>query len=111
MVNNNLRTLETLFTESIGDNNLKKIIIPKIQRSYAQGRKEEVQVREGILQELFSTLKEGKDIELFKRKCQLRIARWTTTHHYFILVIPLSLFTRKWCITLLVQKLFILRDT
>ena len=64
MVNNNLRTLETLFTESIGDNNLKKIIIPKIQRSYAQGRKEEVQVREGILQELFSTLKEGKDIEL-----------------------------------------------
>ena len=64
MTNNNLRTLETLFTESIGDNNLKKIIIPKIQRSYAQGRKEEVQVREGILQELFSTLKEGKDIEL-----------------------------------------------
>jgi hypothetical protein len=64
MASNNLRTLETLFTESIGDNNLKKIIIPKIQRSYAQGRKEEVQVREGILQELFSTLKEGKDIEL-----------------------------------------------
>ena len=64
MVNNNLRTLETLFTESIGDNNLKKIIIPKIQRSYAQGRKEEVQVREGILQELFTTLKEGRDIEL-----------------------------------------------
>ena len=64
MASNNLRTLETLFTESIGDNNLKKIIIPKIQRSYAQGRKEEVQVREGILQELFTTLKEGRDIEL-----------------------------------------------
>ena len=64
MASNNLRTLETLFTESIGDDNLKKIIIPKIQRSYAQGRKEEVQVREGILQELFRTLKEGKDIEL-----------------------------------------------
>ena len=64
MESNNLLTLETLFTESIGDNNLKKIIIPKIQRSYAQGRKEEVQVREGILQELFTTLKEGRDIEL-----------------------------------------------
>ena len=64
MANNNLRTLETLFTKSIGDNELKKIIIPKIQRSYAQGRKEEIQVREGILQELFSVLKEGKDIEL-----------------------------------------------
>ena len=64
MASNNLRTLETLFTESMGDNNLKKIIIPKIQRSYAQGRKEEVQVREGILQELFTTLKEGRDIEL-----------------------------------------------
>lgn len=64
MANNNLRTLEALFTEGIGDNSLKKIIIPKIQRSYAQGRKEEVQIREGILQELFSTLKEGKDIEL-----------------------------------------------
>ena len=64
MKTNNLRTLETLFTESMGNNNLKKIIIPKIQRSYAQGRKEEVQVREGILQELFTTLKEGRDIEL-----------------------------------------------
>ena len=64
MTNNNLRTLETLFTKSIGDNELKRIIIPKIQRSYAQGRKEEVQVREGILQELFNTIKEGKDIEL-----------------------------------------------
>lgn len=64
MASNNLRTLETLFTEGIGNNNLKKIIIPKIQRSYAQGRKEEVQVREGILQELFSALKDGKDIEL-----------------------------------------------
>ena len=64
MKTNNLRTLETLFTESMGNNNLKKIIIPKIQRSYAQGRKEEVQVREGILQELCTTLKEGRDIEL-----------------------------------------------
>ncbi len=64
MTNNNLRTLETLFTKSIGDNELKRIIIPKIQRSYAQGRKEEVQVRNGILQELFNTIKEGKNIEL-----------------------------------------------
>lgn len=61
---NNLYTLEKLLTEGFENHTLKQIVIPKIQRSYAQGRKEEVQVREGILQELFSTLKEGKDIEL-----------------------------------------------
>ena len=59
---NNLYTLEKLLTEGFENHTLKQIVIPKIQRSYAQGRKEEVQVREGILQELFSTLKEGKDI-------------------------------------------------
>lgn len=41
MANNNLRTLKTLFTEGVGGNSLKRIVIPKIQRSYAQGRKEE----------------------------------------------------------------------
>lgn len=64
MANNNLRTLKTLFTEGVGGNSLKRIVIPKIQRSYAQGRKEEAQVRKSILEELFKTIKENKDIEL-----------------------------------------------
>lgn len=61
---NNLYTLEKLLTEGFENHTLKQIVIPKIQRSYAQGRKEELQVRMSILEELFRTLKEEQDIEL-----------------------------------------------
>lgn len=43
-------------SQSIG-----KILIPRIQRSYAQGRPEEDQVRDSILAEMFSAMTDGKE--------------------------------------------------
>ena len=41
-----------------------KCVIPKIQRAYAQGRKEEGYVRNNLLDEIFHCLCEGKEIDL-----------------------------------------------
>lgn len=65
---NNLRSLSSLFTEPLhletGDVNINSVLIPKIQRAYAQGRRSESGIREGFLTELFSTLVENKRKEL-----------------------------------------------
>lgn len=65
---NNLRSLSSLFTEPLrletGNVNINSVLIPKIQRAYAQGRRSEAGIREGFLTELFSALVEDKRKEL-----------------------------------------------
>ena len=43
---------------------ISKCVIPKIQRAYAQGRREEGYVRKNLLNEIFSSLYEGREIDL-----------------------------------------------
>ena len=43
---------------------ISKCVIPKIQRAYAQGRREESYVRNNLLKELFTSLYEGREIDL-----------------------------------------------
>ena len=70
MITSELHTLEFLLTQGIkikGASNpieIPYIFIPKIQRAYAQGRKEECDVRRDFLSALFDTLTSGEDVSL-----------------------------------------------
>lgn len=54
-----LRTLANF----LGQNKI-SVVVPKIQRAYAQGRKSEDNIRTQFCDELFSTLENGKTLEL-----------------------------------------------
>lgn len=68
IITSELHTLESLLTQGIkGANNpieIPYIFIPKIQRAYAQGRKEESDVRRDFLSALFDTLTSDEDVSL-----------------------------------------------
>lgn len=63
---NNKYSLLSFFNEiKNGNENLPgEIVIPRIQRAYAQGRKNEKFVREGILDDIFHSLLTGETLEL-----------------------------------------------
>ncbi|MCQ2192519.1 MAG: DUF262 domain-containing protein [Paludibacteraceae bacterium] len=66
---NELYTFERILTKGIerteGDNTtISSILIPRIQRSYAQGRKNEAVVRESFLKEIFASLVNDTELEL-----------------------------------------------
>ena len=63
MSENKLYTLSELMDGGVDGLHITKVLIPKIQRSYAHGRKEEKQVREAILNEMFDAMRDGKDAE------------------------------------------------
>ena len=53
------------FTSTTGEiERINRIVVPKIQRSYAQGRKNEVYVRDTFLTDIFAHLIEGKVMDL-----------------------------------------------
>lgn len=58
----NPTTLRTL-ADFLGQNKI-SVVVPKIQRAYAQGRKSEENIRMQFCDELFSTLENGANIEL-----------------------------------------------
>lgn len=69
MNNNILYSLEDILNKGIKDTNgamlpVKSIIIPKIQRSYAQGRASESHIRNRFLNSIFSSLDSIKILEL-----------------------------------------------
>ena len=43
---------------------ISKVIVPKIQRAYAQGRKQETYVRNNILTDIFDALVSGEEMDL-----------------------------------------------
>lgn len=49
--------------EFLGESNI-KVVVPKIQRAYAQGRKSEKNIRNQFVDELFTALEEGTTLEL-----------------------------------------------
>lgn len=63
-----LRSLTTLFNTPLptseGDVNINSLIIPKIQRAYAQGRRSEVEIRNGFISDLFNSLMNDSEKEL-----------------------------------------------
>lgn len=61
---NNKYSLLSFFNEiKNGNENLPgEIVIPRIQRAYAQGRKNEKFVREGILDDIFHSLLTGETL-------------------------------------------------
>lgn len=66
---NELYTFEQILTQGIestekGFVHVDSILIPRIQRSYAQGRKNESAIREEFLKEIFKSLVEDKVLEL-----------------------------------------------
>ena len=69
MASNHLYTFKELLEYGVlGSNNLyreiKKLRIPQIQRSYAQGRMSESDVRDNFLNEIFSALINGRPLEM-----------------------------------------------
>lgn len=69
MASNHLYNLEELLLHGLLDNNsgyqpINLLLIPRIQRSYAQGRMSEFDIRENILKEIFDALSSGKSIEM-----------------------------------------------
>lgn len=53
------------FTSTTGETErINRIVVPKIQRSYAQGRKNEFYVRDTFLTDIFNHLVEGKEMDL-----------------------------------------------
>lgn len=63
MESNQLYTFKELIEQGGEESKPLRIIIPKIQRAYAQGRKEEKQVRDSILEDMFEAMKNEKDTE------------------------------------------------
>ena len=64
MAEHELYNLQDLIESGINEKKILRIIIPKIQRTYAQGRIEEEPVRSSILNDIFSALASEKDVEL-----------------------------------------------
>lgn len=60
---NNLNSLRSI-TEFFGDDNQMSVVVPKIQRAYAQGRSKEYNLRTQFVNELFNALEKNESIEL-----------------------------------------------
>ncbi|MDE7420672.1 MAG: DUF262 domain-containing protein [Muribaculaceae bacterium] len=61
--NNNLNSLRSL-TEFFGEDNQMSVVVPKIQRAYAQGRSKEENLRTQFVNELFNALEIDEPLEL-----------------------------------------------
>ena len=68
-MSNYLHTFKSLLTQGIiiDDNNtlrIAKVLIPRLQRAYAQGRKSESELRELFLTDIFNALQENCALEM-----------------------------------------------
>ncbi len=58
-----LYSFQTLLQHGIDGDNFTQLLIPTIQRGYAQGRSDEQQVRDGILKEMFDGMAKEQTVE------------------------------------------------
>ena len=69
MASQHLYNLQELMTQGVLDSNnnyqpVVKLRVPRIQRSYAQGRESELDIREKFLGDIFSSLNSGTSLEM-----------------------------------------------